>query len=305
MGIDLSAFRETFFVEAAEHLDAMEAALLQLDGAHDDRELLNTIFRAAHTIKGGSGTFGMQAVAQFTHVVENLLDRLREGGLLVTEHLIELLFSSLDIMQGLIASERDGSAPPENLDTVLAALQQIHAPTAQTVVVGSAPAVSSSSQAALGALYEVEFHPSIDFFRSGQDPLLLVRQVGELGTIEHSVLSSSRMPELGMLDPEECYVGWKLQLRSDAGRSAVEDVFAFVDSNSQVKITELTGPASNTSVSQSPFPRCKRRCRSDIDTNPRRQLPLQRQRNRPPSPILLKRNLPPSPTRPAIAKRFA
>ncbi len=180
MAIDLSAFRETFFVEAAEHLDAMEAALLQLDSAHDDRELLNTIFRAAHTIKGGSGTFGMQAVAHFTHVVENLLDRLREGGLVVTEHLVELLFSSLDIMQGLIASERDGSAPPENLDTVLAALEQIHAPaaTAVTVKSESSEATPAGKSAEVSSLYEVEFQPSVDFFRSGQDPLLLGEGAG-------------------------------------------------------------------------------------------------------------------------------
>lgn len=258
MAIDLSAFRETFFVEAAEHLDAMEAALLQLDSAHDDRELLNTIFRAAHTIKGGSGTFGMQAVAQFTHVVENLLDRLREGGLVVTEHLIELLFSSLDIMQGLIAAERDGSAPPENLDSVLAALEKIHTPAKSSTANSSEPQnlSSASSPADTGQLFEIEFHPSIDFFRSGQDPLLLVRELSELGEIEQSVLSSQSLPELGMLDPEECHVGWKLQVRTDAGRAAIEDIFAFVDQNSRLKIqiVERSSPATSPATSPASNP---------------------------------------------------
>lgn len=254
MAIDLSAFRETFFVEAAEHLDAMEAALLQLDSAHDDRELLNTIFRAAHTIKGGSGTFGMQAVAQFTHVVENLLDRLREGGLVVTEHLIELLFSSLDIMQGLIAAERDGSAPPENLDSVLAALEKIHTPAKSSTANSSEPQnlSNASSPADTGQLFEIEFHPSIDFFRSGQDPLLLVRELSELGEIEQSVLSSQSLPELGMLDPEECHVGWKLQVRTDAGRAAIEDIFAFVDQNSRLKIQIVERSSLATSPATSP-----------------------------------------------------
>ncbi len=249
MGIDLNAFRETFFVEAAEHLDAMEAALLQLDGAHDDRELLNTIFRAAHTIKGGSGTFGMQSVASFTHVVENLLDRLRDGRLAVTEHLVELLFSSLDVMQGLIAAERTGSALPENLEGVRAALELIHNP-AQTGVGDVASATASPAAIDAGGLYEVQFHPSMDFFRSGQDPLLLVRELSELGSIELSVLSSQGLPELGSLDPEECHVGWKLHLRTGAGRSAIEDIFAFVDQNSQVKITALTTDAAPSSTSQ-------------------------------------------------------
>lgn len=260
VGIDLSAFRETFFVEAAEHLDAMEAALLQLDGAHDDRELLNTVFRAAHTIKGGSATFGMQAVAQFTHVVENLLDRLREGGLAVTEHLIELLFSSLDIMQGLIAAERDGSAAPDNLNTVLVALEQLHSPANEgsgasgnahdASIASSTPApASSAATKSQGELYDIEFQPSVDFFRSGQDPLLLVRELSELGTIEHSILNSQRMPELNALDAEECYVGWKLQLRTDAGQAAIEDIFAFVDQNTQLKISQVTAAVDVVPIS--------------------------------------------------------
>ena len=253
MGIDLSAFRETFFVEAVEHLDAMEAALLQLDGAHDDRELLNTIFRAAHTIKGGSGTFGMQPIAHFTHVVENLLDRLREGGLAVTEHLIELLFSSLDVMQGLLAAERNGSAPPENLDAVMEALSKVHTPTkVEPIAVAKAemlqPAAISKSKGE--SLYAIEFQPAVDCFRSGQDPLLLVRQLADLGVIEHCQLHSDRLPELGRLDPEECHVGWSVQLRSSAGLAAIEDVFAFVDEASRLAIKQLSTPSSPASSAQ-------------------------------------------------------
>ncbi len=241
MGIDLSAFRETFFVEAAEHLDAMEAALLQLNGAHDDRELLNTIFRAAHTIKGGSGTFGMQTVSGFTHVVENLLDQLRAGSLAVTDHLVELLFSSLDIMQALIAAERDGSALPENLDAVLADLQKIHTPDKLRSDSPSSPATAAPS--APEAVFEIEFQPSPDFFRRGQDPLLLIRQLADVGYIQSSVLTGDQLPTLAELNPEECHIGWKLQLKTSAGRSAVEDVFAFVDEDSYPKIKQLdNGP---------------------------------------------------------------
>jgi HPt (histidine-containing phosphotransfer) domain-containing protein len=84
MKIDLSAFRETFFEECAEHLATMETALLELEKTPRDSELLNCIFRGAHSIKGASGTFGFQDVSQFTHGMESLLDRMRDGVLEAT-----------------------------------------------------------------------------------------------------------------------------------------------------------------------------------------------------------------------------
>jgi two-component system chemotaxis sensor kinase CheA len=79
MEIDLNRFRAAFYEEAGEHLENMEAGLLALESSGGDSEMLNTIFRAAHSIKGASSTFGMDQVARFTHVLENLLDRMREG----------------------------------------------------------------------------------------------------------------------------------------------------------------------------------------------------------------------------------
>ncbi len=84
MQIDLNRFRAAFFEEADEHLTNMEAALLQLESSQHDPEILNTIFRAAHSIKGASSTFGIDQVARFTHVLENLLDRMRDGEIFAT-----------------------------------------------------------------------------------------------------------------------------------------------------------------------------------------------------------------------------
>ena len=83
MQIDMNRFRATFYVEAAEHLEHMEAALLQLENAPQDSELLNSVFRAAHSIKGASTTFGLDEVGRFTHVCENLLARMRNGIIVV------------------------------------------------------------------------------------------------------------------------------------------------------------------------------------------------------------------------------
>ena len=119
MQIDVSRFRDAFYVEAAEHLQLMEAALLQLESAPQDTELLNTIFRAAHSIKGGSTTFGIDEVGRFTHVLENLLEKLRDGALQTNNELIELLLTSVDSIDGLVANARDGAPMPANIEDVL------------------------------------------------------------------------------------------------------------------------------------------------------------------------------------------
>ncbi|MEZ6092677.1 MAG: Hpt domain-containing protein [Pirellulaceae bacterium] len=106
MTIDMNKFRETFFVEAEEHLESMESALLSLENNPGDPELLNQIFRAAHTIKGASSTFGVEQVSRFTHVLENLLDRLRAGELNATADLLELLLNATDTLTALVEAEK-------------------------------------------------------------------------------------------------------------------------------------------------------------------------------------------------------
>ncbi len=243
MTIDLSQFRETFFVEAAEHLEAMEGALLQLESRPDDRELLNTIFRAAHTIKGASGTFGMDEVGRFTHVLESLLDRLRDGGLTVTDHLVELLLTSTDVIQGLIAAVKDGVPAPENTDAVLGALHAANEhhgapsqPTSSHSVASRQPVIDSNASCD----YCIQLVPCREFFRFGQEPLLLIRELGSLGTLSDVTVDASRLPDLDSLDSEDCYLGWKLRLRTSRSLSDIQDVFMFLDDQSQLSITEAS-----------------------------------------------------------------
>ena len=89
MAIDVTQFHQAFFEESLEGLDLMESALLSLDMGAPDMEAVNTIFRAAHSIKGGSGTFGFNAVADFTHVLETLLDEMRDGKRQVSQELVD------------------------------------------------------------------------------------------------------------------------------------------------------------------------------------------------------------------------
>lgn len=245
MQIDVSRFRAAFYVEAEEHLDHMEAALLQLEDAPSDPELLNTIFRAAHSIKGASLTFGIEEVGRFTHVLENLLDRLRDGKLSTSSELIELLLSSIDVLEGLIANSRDGAPLPEQLDAVFTQLQVANgdAPTTsgQKTKQPSAEAVEPGT-----ITYRIEFRPSRDFFRFGQDALLLVRELTEIGQVQNVNLDCSAMPALVEMQPDACYAAWTLELTTDQPLRSVEEVFMFLDDGSQLKIEPLTPNIAKT-----------------------------------------------------------
>ena len=110
MAIDIGQFVQTFFEESFEGLDIMEAGLLALQpGATVDLEQINTIFRAAHSIKGGSGTFGFREVADFTHVMETLLDRMREGRMTITRDAVNTLLESVDCLREMLNAAREKS----------------------------------------------------------------------------------------------------------------------------------------------------------------------------------------------------
>ena len=109
MSIDIHQFHQTFFEESFEGLEAMEAALLQLDPDAPDAETVNTIFRAAHSIKGGAGTFGFSEIADFTHDLETLLDQVRSAQRQPDQDLIDVVLRSVDVLRALLECARDES----------------------------------------------------------------------------------------------------------------------------------------------------------------------------------------------------
>ncbi|MGB5052984.1 MAG: Hpt domain-containing protein, partial [Nitrospirales bacterium] len=96
MAVDLSRFQESFFTESAEHVETIESGLLALEQRPKDLDLLNRIFRGAHSIKGNAGMFHFTAIAELTHKMENILDDLRNEKMPVTPHVIDILLRALD-----------------------------------------------------------------------------------------------------------------------------------------------------------------------------------------------------------------
>ena len=152
MAIDLAQFHDAFFDESFEALDSMEAALLKLNLGAPEPELIGTIFRVAHSIKGGSATFGFSEVASFTHTCETLLDELRGNRMQVTRHITDLLLKSVDVMRDMLRSVQSKSpidaqrVADLQFDLELAILQKNQPAAAAPVV--EAPAAAAPVEAA-------------------------------------------------------------------------------------------------------------------------------------------------------------
>ncbi|QDG33470.1 chemotaxis protein CheA [Alteromonas mediterranea] len=126
MSIDIEQFHSVFFDESDEHLDDMEQLLMSLDVESPDPEELNSIFRAAHSIKGGSGIFGFDALMNLTHVMENLLDKARNNELSVTADIVNVLLETLDVLKDTLNAYRDETEiPQEGIDERIKILNDV------------------------------------------------------------------------------------------------------------------------------------------------------------------------------------
>jgi len=120
---DLTQFYQIFFEEAGENLETMEQQLLELDVENPDDEELNAIFRCAHSIKGGAATFGFEDVAEMTHQMESLLDKLRRHELTLTSPMVDVLLEASDVLKGLLARHQGLDAPPVETGDLVARIR--------------------------------------------------------------------------------------------------------------------------------------------------------------------------------------
>jgi two-component system chemotaxis sensor kinase CheA len=238
--MNLEPALEAFFAEADELLTRMEESLLQLESEPDNNELINDIFRAAHTIKGTAGVFGFDDVVHFTHEVESVLDRVRDGQMRVDNDVIGLLLRNKDHIGALVRAvadkrELDAAQRAEGdaqMTALLALLgKQPDEPAASAVV--SAPAsVSRNEPAADDSCENGNWHLSIrfgtDVLRSGMDPTSFLRYLCTLGDIVHLDTLVDALPSWLEFDPESCYLGFEIDFRSDASKAEIEGVFEFV-----------------------------------------------------------------------------
>jgi len=237
--MDLSEVQDVFFEECFEGLDVLESGLLKLDQSTDVEEI-NAIFRAAHSIKGGAGTFGFPEISSFTHVMETLLDEMRDGRRGIERNAVDLLLESVDVLRGMVdAAQSSTDNDQTRINDVQGRLEKLLAAGSEGAADGDGgtaedePAEETSAEGWL-----IHFAPGPELLTRGNEPSRIIRELGKLGelTVKADV---SQVPALADLDPRQCFIKWSIALTGEVERSAVEELFAWVMDECELHIEPL------------------------------------------------------------------
>jgi two-component system, chemotaxis family, sensor kinase CheA len=226
---------EVFRQEASELFETLESALLDLCQRPDDRELVDSAFRALHTIKGSGAMFGFDKVAAFTHEFETAFEQVRKGEIKPTQELIAVALAAKDYIRALI--ETPDSTDSIIGDAILDDLKQFVSPGArpdEPVVQQEVAAVKSGAGA--GWRLYLEFDSQI--LRNGSNPLDLLDDLCKLGSC-FAVPVTDGIPLLDALEPEDCYLKWDVTLHSACDKAAIDDVFMFVVDEMKLTLSPL------------------------------------------------------------------
>lgn len=228
---------EIFRQEASELFEVLEGALLDLGQRPDDRELVDSAFRALHTIKGSGAMFGFDKVASFTHEFETAFDRVRKGEIKPTQELISVALAAKDYIRALIEDPQStddviGEAILDDLKRFVSFDQ----PAAAVIEIAEAPPLAPGGSKQAGWHLHLEFESHI--LRNGSNPLDLLEDLCKLGPC-FVVPITDGVPFLDEMEPEDCYLKWDVKLHAACNKDAIDDVFMFVQDEMKLTLSPL------------------------------------------------------------------
>ena len=240
MDIDLKQFQQVFIEECLEGLEVMEAELLKLHPGLVDSEVINTIFRVAHSIKGGAGTFGFHQLTAFTHVAETLLDDLRAEKLTLIDAHINLFLQTVDCLRAWIQLLADDS---ESIPDAAESLKQQYNQFLQLDVnqdvlsTGDDPLAKPPVMKGLDdGDWLIHFVPGQDILKQGNEPRLIFAELQDMGELK-VMPKLDNIPSWNNLSPEDIYVTWDLELISQVSEAQIKEAFEWVEDESTIIIT--------------------------------------------------------------------
>ncbi|MCZ4282279.1 chemotaxis protein CheA [Kiloniella laminariae] len=246
---NLDQFKATYFEECAELLIDAETrlALLQQHPDAVDVEDLHAIFRVVHSVKGGAGAFSFDQLVGFAHIYETLLDKMRQGTIPVTEELITLLLAANDILTRLIQAAQDGvTLTDTSLQDITSQLKLFaeggpgEQQTESARPLAQEPAEQEEKNSTAKSKYIISFSPKPHLFQHANEPLLLVREMKQLGELSTTV-NTERLPNIRKIEPDIAYFSWVFELVTDRPLEDIEEVFEFVtdDCDLEIKVETL------------------------------------------------------------------
>ena len=255
MSIDMSQFYQVFFDESGEHLAEMERLLLEMDVSTPDMEGMNAIFRAAHSIKGGSGTFGFADMTDVTHVLENLLDRLRKGEMAPRAKMIDVFLEATDVLKAQLAGHISGT--PSDPESAHAVCEKLRALTADQVpaspfVAPQTPAPTPAAAQSAATTFEIVFRPGKSFLKrksSSQELITELSRLGSLQILAQPEIEADKKTGKGKKNKRAAKdkkskrpdnpVEWHFRLTTEATLDALDDIFAFIAEPGEVDIRRI------------------------------------------------------------------
>ncbi|MFI5958410.1 chemotaxis protein CheA [Cryptosporangium sp. NPDC051539] len=231
---------DVFLTEARDLVQDVEQGILRLEGGPVEADTVNALFRAVHTLKGSSGMFGLDHMVQFTHVIETLLDLVRQGELAVTPDLVSALLPCGDHILHLVESVAQGrpEATPDDLSTSETLLSRLEPFLPGGTEAVPPPAPEPSTQEVRAWHLSLGFGP--DTLRNGMDPLAFVRYLSSIGEVTDLRVLAEELPPIEELDPETCHLGFEVEVATALPKADIESVFEFVREDSEIRITPAT-----------------------------------------------------------------
>lgn len=249
MSDDLMQIREAFRIEASEILTALEASLLDLEKDPDNMEAVSAIFRSFHTLKGSGGMCGFDDISGFTHQIETVYDLVRNWKIEADKALIDLTLAACDQIRDLMNADLTGRQAVENRTADILAMfrrlipEQRKTPKLLKQAGLAEEILSSQDVGEKKVVYRIRFRPSQNIFLNGTDPLLLLQELRAMGDCR-VIAHTEAIPELEMLDAEACYTYWDIILTTAAGLNVIQDIFIFVQDESEVRIDVIDDGAT-------------------------------------------------------------
>lgn len=230
--------KEIFLEEAREILEKLESQVVNLEDNYTS-DLMNDIFRYVHTLKGSSGIAGFDEVYEYNHKLENLMDLLRSGKMKPDRDIIDVILQSLDWMKiVLFGAESDVDDVGEYKKNLLARVGAYTSDSpAEKAAKASEPAITPEG---IYHYYQILARFSENIFEKGIDPLLIMEELFASGTVIYKHIDRRRLPEFDEMDPEKCYMGWKVVLQSEKQLRDIQDIFMFVMEENQIEIVDIT-----------------------------------------------------------------
>jgi two-component system chemotaxis sensor kinase CheA len=240
---DMREALDMFVTEARDLVQELEEGLLELEGQPAGSETVNAVFRAAHTLKGSSGLFGLAHLVEFTHVVETVLGSVREGALEVTPGLVSALLPCTDQISTMIEGLAGGRLEPSASEAADSARLLSGLEPYLSDFSGSIPpaAATVAELESTERAWHLVLRFGEDCLRNGMDPLSFLRYLASLGSVTAVKLDTSHLPPADEMDPESCYLGFEVELLTEVPKNEIESVFDFVREDSDIRIV----PASS------------------------------------------------------------